>query len=181
MKRYILTGMPGCGKTSIIGALEAKKISVVAEAATDIIFDKQSQGVAEPWRHEKFIDDIVKLQSHRQIKRCDDHSDLQFYDRSPVCTYALSVFLGFKPSLDLMKEIERINKDAIYEKQVFFIDHLGFIENNSVRKITFEDALFFEKIHLESYKKFGYDIIHISRASIAERVRIIFDYIAAPL
>lgn len=51
MRRYILTGTPGCGKTSLIRALEMTGASVVAEAATDIIAYKQMQGVAEPWKN----------------------------------------------------------------------------------------------------------------------------------
>lgn len=44
MKRYILTGTPGCGKTSIIRGLEMSGASVVAESATDVIAYKQMQG-----------------------------------------------------------------------------------------------------------------------------------------
>ena len=99
MRRYILTGTPGCGKTSIIRALEMTGASVVAEAATDIIAYRQMQGVAEPWKNEDFIDYIVGLQKHRQIDLSDKYSDLHFYDRSPICTYALAVYLSFKPSV----------------------------------------------------------------------------------
>lgn len=67
MRRYILTGTPGCGKTSLIRALEMTGASVVSEAATDIITYKQMQGVAEPWKNEDFIDYIIRLQKHRQI------------------------------------------------------------------------------------------------------------------
>lgn len=71
MRRYILTGTPGCGKTSIIRALEMTGASVVAEAATDIIAYRQMQGVAEPWKNEDFIDYIIRLQKHRQIIQSD--------------------------------------------------------------------------------------------------------------
>jgi predicted ATPase len=37
MKRYILTGAPGAGKTAIIRQLELDRFSVVEEAATDVI------------------------------------------------------------------------------------------------------------------------------------------------
>ena len=45
MKRYILTGAPGCGKTSIIHALEMTGCSVVRESATDIISYKKGSEV----------------------------------------------------------------------------------------------------------------------------------------
>lgn len=80
MKRYILTGTPGCGKTSIIRALEMTGASVVDEAATDLIAYKQMQGDLAPWERLKFIDDIIQLQKHRQIDMCSNYSDLHFYD-----------------------------------------------------------------------------------------------------
>ena len=49
MRRFILTGTPGCGKTSVIKALEITGASVVTEAATDIIASQQRQGIENPW------------------------------------------------------------------------------------------------------------------------------------
>ena len=37
MKRYILTGTPGSGKTTILHKLKSQGFRVVEEAATDII------------------------------------------------------------------------------------------------------------------------------------------------
>ncbi|MDB5359232.1 MAG: hypothetical protein JWO51_529 [Rhodospirillales bacterium] len=48
MRRYILTGTPGAGKTSIVRRLEVLGHAVVEEAATDIIALDQVEGIAEP-------------------------------------------------------------------------------------------------------------------------------------
>jgi hypothetical protein len=48
MKRFILTGAPGAGKTAVIRQLELDGFSVVEEAATDIIALEQSHAVSEP-------------------------------------------------------------------------------------------------------------------------------------
>ncbi|HEY6490385.1 MAG: AAA family ATPase [Terracidiphilus sp.] len=37
MKRFILTGMPGSGKTALLRQLELEGFGVVEEAATDVI------------------------------------------------------------------------------------------------------------------------------------------------
>ena len=177
MNRYIITGTPGCGKTSAIRALELTGASVVSEAATDLIAFRQAQGDMTPWKHPNFIDDIVRLQKHRQIDRCEDYSDLHFYDRSPICTYALAIYLGFKPSHILMSEIQRIHKYDIYEKRVFFLKNLGFITNTDARKISFEDSLKFEQIHREAYAEFDYECVVIPAVCIDERVKIILDSI----
>ena len=177
MKRYILTGAPGCGKTSVIRALEMSGVSTVAEAATDIIAYRQSQGVSKPWENIDFIDDVVSIQRHRQMDRSDHYSELHFYDRSPICTYALAKYLNFKPSSDLMQEIERIEKQSIYEKDVFFIDNLGFISNTDARQISFEDSLVFEQLHRDAYQKFGFRCIAIPASSVDYRVKLILEHV----
>jgi predicted ATPase len=167
MKRYILTGTPGCGKTSLIRSLEIQGNCVIEEAATDVIAFEQSLGNKEPWTTPKFIDDIVMLQRQRQLQQTGPN--LQFYDRSPFCTYALALYLNFKPSSLLLEEIERIQSEKIYEKQVFFMENLGFITPTEARQISFEESLKFEKIHEEVYEKFGYVCTKIPLLPLLER------------
>lgn len=170
MRRYILTGTPGSGKTSILQALKHQGYAVVEEAATDIIALEHRRGNLEPWRQPDFIDNIVRLQKQRQMTTATQPHTLQFYDRSPLCTYALSLHLGYPPSPKLLEELERMEREQIYQQQVFFIDHLGFIEPTEARKISFEDSLRFEQIHRETYVAFGYDCLHIAPQPLAERV-----------
>ena len=178
MKRYILTGTPGCGKTSILRSLEVAGYLVIEEAATDVIALRQAQGIAEPWTNPSFIDDITNLQKLRQMRIADVH-EVQFYDRSPVCTYALSVWLGYPISTTLADEMARIKKEQIYQKQVFFIDNLGFCEPTAARKISFEDSLRFEKVHEETYRSFGYECIRVAPRVLSARVEQITRYVSA--
>ncbi len=124
MRRYILTGTPGSGKTSIIRLLETMGYLIVEEAATDIIALEQVQGNAEPWKEASFINKIVALQKQRQVQLSTLPSEVQIYDRSVFCTYALSKYLGYQPSKDTMEEINRIENEQIYHKTVFFIENL---------------------------------------------------------
>ena len=173
MKRYILTGTPGSGKTSIIHELKSQGYEVVEEAATDVIALEQANGDPEPWMQPDFIDKIVCLQKQRQITTSTALCELQFYDRSPICTYALSRYLGYPPSACLLEEMRRIERENIYQKQVFFLENLGFCQPTEARKISFEASLIFETIHAEIYTSFGYDCIKIPPHSLPKRVRSI--------
>jgi predicted ATPase len=178
MKRYILTGTPGCGKTSIIRSLEVAGYVTIEEAATDIIALRHAQGTAEPHTHPAFIDDIVNLQKQRQM-RASVLAEVQFFDRSPLCTYALAVFLGFPISITLADEVERIKEEQIYQKQVFFIENLGFCEPTAARKISFEDSLRFEKVHEETYNSFGYECIRVAPQRLSARMEQITRFVSA--
>ena len=169
MKRYVLTGTPGSGKTVILRQLECDGFSVVEEAATDLIALWQARGVAEPWQDASFVDAVAELQKQRQLRAGHGPGIFQFYDRSPVCTAALAVYLGAPSAGSLKRELDRILSESIYEKQVFFMRNLGFIANTQARRINFEDALRFERIHEETYRDFGFEIVFIEPGTPQER------------
>lgn len=173
MRRFIITGAPGAGKTAIIRQLELDGFSVVEEAATDVIAAAHAQGAMEPWRQPSFIDAIAQLQRDRQIRASCQPDEVQFHDRCVVCTAALAVHLRYPFSPLLTSELERVRKESIYQNRVFLIRNLGFITPTEARRISFEDTLRFEKIHEETYQEFGFELMPVERGSLAERVRAI--------
>jgi predicted ATPase len=173
VKRFIITGAPGAGKTAILRQLELDGFSVVEEAATDVIAAAQAHGTPQPWTHLSFIDAIVQLQKDRLTRATHQPDEIQFHDRSVVCTAALAVYLGFPRSQFLANELERVKKEAIYQHRVFFIRNLGFIMPTEARRITFEETLRFEKIHEETYRDHGFELVSIEPGTLAERVSII--------
>lgn len=179
MRSFIITGAPGAGKTAIIRQLELDGFSVVEEAATDIIAAEQARGTAEPWTHLSFIDAIARLQRDRQLRASHQPDEIQFHDRSIVCTAALSVYLGYPFSPFLSDELERVKKEAIYQSRVFFVRSLGFITPTEARRISFEDAVRFEKIHEETYRSFGFELVSVEPGRLVDRVSTIKAAIAS--
>ena|SRR5580704_5766311 len=179
MQRYILTGAPGAGKTVLLRRLELEGLAVVGEAATDLIALVTAKGVERHWEQPSFIDDILALQIARQRRADAWPDDIVVFDRSPICTWALCEFLGRAPSPGLISEVERIQRDAVYERSVFFVDLLGFITPTEARKITLEESLAFEAVHAETYRRFGYDLVHLPPADVETRFEAVMAQIAA--
>jgi predicted ATPase len=173
VRRFIITGAPGAGKTAIIRQLELDGFSVVEEAATDVIASSHAQGTVEPWRHPSFIDAIAHLQRDRQIRASYQPDVVQFHDRCAVCTAALAVYLGHPFSPFLASELERVKREAIYQNRVFFVRNLGFITSTEARRISFEETVRFERIHEETYRDFGFELVSVEPGSLAERVGVI--------
>ena len=179
VKRLIFTGTPGSGKTSAIKELEKLGYSVIHEAATDIIKKEQANSIQKPWQERGFVDKITLIQKERQM---NSTLNIEFYDRSPFCTYALDKYLAqhknieFTPSPVLLDEVDRCLKNGIYHNKVFFFENLGFIEHTDARKISYQDALIFEQIHLDVYKEFGFDIIMVPKGlTVTQRCEFILE------
>ena len=172
MRRFIVTGAPGAGKTAIIRQLELNGFSIVEEAATDVIAVARAQSISEPWQDPSFIDAIADLQKQRLIRAACRPGDIQFHDRSVVCTAALAIYLGYPFSARLNSELDRI-QEAIYEKRVFFVRNLGFVLKSEARRISFEEMLRFEQIHEETYRRFGFELVPVPSGSLSERLNLI--------
>lgn len=173
MKKFILTGAPGCGKTALIRHLELEGFGVVEEAATDIIAAAQSQGIEEPWRNPQFLETIAGLQRTRQLRASLLPDEIQFHDRSVVCTAALAKYLGLPVPLQLTAELHRITGEQIFDRHVFFLRNLGFVAPTAARRITYEESLRFEKIHEDTYSSHGFALVFIDPAPVRDRVAAI--------
>jgi predicted ATPase len=173
MKRYILTGTPGAGKTAVLRQLELDGFGVVEEAATGLIALWQARGIDQPWTQPWFLDAVAALQAQRQIRAAKLPDAIQFHDRCAVCTAALAAFLGMDVTPGLAQELERIQRDAVYERRVFFLRGFGVVAPTAARRISQEDALKFERLHEETYRRSGFELVFIEPASVMERAKMI--------
>jgi predicted ATPase len=170
MKRFILTGTPGSGKTAILRQLEMDGFGVVEEAATDVIALQQAQGIAEPWTYPAFIGAVADLQRQR-LRRVAD--PVQFHDRSIFCTRALAEYLGFPVSDSVASEMDRIRDEALFDRTVFIVRNLGFVTPTNARRISLEESLRFEQIHQDVYRKAGFNLAWVEPGDLADRVAAI--------
>src|SRR5450631_3044739 len=95
------------------------------------------------------------------------------FDRSPVCTLALSRYLGFAPSGLLEDEVERVVGDNVYESTVFFLRHQGSIQATEARQISFEDSLDFEQLHRQTYRDLWFKLAEVPAVPLTDRVALI--------
>ena len=179
MNRFVLTGAPGSGKTAILRQLELdgfdgpdgiNGLRVVEEAATDVIALEQARGVDEPWQQPDFPETIAALQRRRQLAADRVRADGPvFFDRSPVCTYALALFLGHPVGPVLAGELDRIRDEHVYERRVFFVAGQGFVTPTPARRITPADAARFEELHLKVYRDLGYELVPVEPGALDVR------------
>jgi predicted ATPase len=177
MKRFILTGAPGAGKTSILRALAAGGYAVVPEAATDVMTALLAEEEAEPWADPVFIDRIAALQRQRREAPVRPGVTVQVHDRSAVCTLALARHLGHPVPPVLEQEVAWATGGGSFDRRVFFARLLGFIHPTAVRRISYAESQAFERIHEAEYRRLGFDLVDVPAGTIAERAAAISAHI----
>jgi len=183
LKRYVLTGAPGTGKTTLAHALRQRGHSVVDEAATDVITTQRAQGVDQPWQRPDFLEAITRLQRQRQNAPVSSTVAVQIYDRSPLCTLALARYLHRSVPPLLTEEVARMINEQLYQRRVLLVQPLGFITPTAARRITYQDSLVFHRIHEAVYREHSYELVDVPPASVTERLTLVEKLIAptAPL
>lgn len=163
MKRYVLTGGPGTGKSSIIFALEMQGEHVVREAAEDYIRLRQAQGQAEPWTEPDFQMEILKLQLKRE-------SEVPFAAYRAFIDRGIPDGLAYTtPGTETYNSILRTTLNREKYNGVFLIENLGATEKTDVRREGYEEAIELgEKLELV-YRELGYSPIRIFPGTVSER------------
>lgn len=163
-KKYVLTGGPGSGKSSIILALEQQGEFVIREAAEDYIRFRQAQGQEEPWTEPDFQDRILDLQIQRE-SRIPYYAERVFIDRGLAD--------GLAYAAEGTKTHERIKAETSKTKyeQIFIIELLNEIEKTTIRRENYEEAKTVEDNLYRIYKELDYEPIRINSGPLEERVQ----------
>jgi predicted ATPase len=160
IRRFVLTGAPGAGKTTIAEALKLRGYAVVDEAATHVIGTVPGIEQDTP----RFLRTVLQLQIDREDAQ---HQPVQVLDRSPICTLALAEYLGARPAGELRAAAERHSQ---YQRRVFFVRLLDFIVPTQARRIGLEDARRFERIHADVYRRLGYELVEVPPGPLETRI-----------
>ncbi len=177
VRRYVVTGAPGAGKTVLADGLRRREVAVVAEAATDVIAALQGEGVEEPWAREDFCERIAAVQRDRQLAAVDGSVAVQVFDRSPLCTVALARYLGRPVGPLLAAEVDRVLRAQVYEPVVFFVRPLGFVKPTAARRISYAESLVFERVHEAVYREHGFGLLEVPAAPVVDRVDFVLSRI----
>ncbi len=163
-KKYVLTGGPGSGKSSIILALEQMGEYTVREVAEDYIRYRQAAGVKEPWMEKDFQDKILKTQLKREARIHPDARRV-FLDRG-IHDGLAYVMPGTETYGRIAREAERI----LYDK-IFLIEPLDFTETTETRRENRKEAMVLGYKLEQVYRYYGYTPITIRAGPLEQRVK----------
>ena len=174
-KKYILTGGPGVGKTSVINELREQGFYTNGEVADYLIKrGLETNSNLLPWKDRDGFQRAVLETQLRWEKEFAEDTEIAFLDRGVADGIAYYRIDG----LEAPREITEAARNAKYEK-VFLLEPIEAYENTKVRR---EDAETAKRIHCEierAYRELGYEIVRIPAEPIKQRVSRILESIAA--
>ena len=167
MKRFVLTGAHGCGKTSILLALETLGEQVVREAGSDYQKLERARGNPFPTDRSDFAERIGWLQADRE-RRLVPLGARVFLDRGLPDTLAY----GATFSWPLSREMEALARAARYAA-VFLVEPFGPEWDEIVDAREREDCARLVPKLVAVYRELGHEPIMVPAGPLDERIAFV--------
>lgn len=168
---FVLTGGPGSGKTTLIDALGRAGFATTMEAGRAIIRDQLAIG--GPTTHQSdpavFAELMLAfdIQSYRTAL---EETGPVFFDRGLTELAGYHRMMGMPTPVHFRTAAEKFR----YNRKVFVAPPWPEIfANDSERKQSLDEAVRTHDAVVRIYAEFGYDIVPLPKASVAERVRFV--------
>jgi len=178
VRRYILTGAPGAGKTAVVARMRGEGPSgdvdvlrLVAEPAREILAEQRAGGGRGTPDQDPEL--FVRLLLERSIEKYQAAVGSTLYDRGIPDCIGYAVHLGVDPTAAI-----RATEQHRYHSEVLVLPPWEEIySTDDERKMTFDQSLAFHEELLDGYRQAGYSLLEVPRDSIDRRVAFIRDFL----
>jgi predicted ATPase len=172
---HVLTGGPGSGKSTLIAALAAAGVATSAEVGRAIIKEEMaSGGTALPWvDHLAFAEKMV-------VREVAAHQAALASGETVVLDRGVPDVVGFLNAsrLAVPTHIDAAARACRYNACVFIAPWWADIFTaDAERKQTPDEARATFAIMVETYRAYGYSLVELPRASVAERAAFVIAHL----
>ena len=173
-KRFVVTGGPGTGKTTMILELEKLGFVCMPEVARQIIQEQmRTGGTALPWSDRK---EYARLMLQRSIESYQQTPQLEptFTDRGIPDTLGYARLIALNDDREMRAACDRYR----YASPVFVTPPWEEIyETDSERKQDFAEVVRTFHFLTRTYEECGYTLVEVPQASPKERAMFILGHL----
>jgi predicted ATPase len=176
LRRIVLTGGPGSGKTSLIEALAAAGHATSPEAGRAIIRRQQAiDGQALPWRDRALFAELMLDRDLEAHARAGDADAPVFFDRGVPDVAGYLTLCG--PPVPA--HVERAAHDVRYDRVFIAPVWPEIFGQDAERRQDLDEARRTFDAMAEVYPRLGYDLIELPKAPVAERLAFVLEALRA--
>ena len=172
-KKVVITGGPGTGKTSVIKSLEKQGFICLPEISRQVTLDARKNGIEQLFLTEPLLFSEKLLEGRvLQFHQATSHtSNLVFLDRGLPDVLAYMNYIGDS----YPKSFVETCKKHVYDVVFILPPWEEIYTSDTERYENFEQAIrIHEHLH-NTYEQFGYDLTHVPKGSVKQRVDFILN------
>lgn len=175
IKRIVITGGPGTGKSSIINELLKRGYTCLEEISRQVILDARRDGVDQLFLKDPllFSQLLIKGRQQQYLDALNYDSGLVFIDRGIPDVLAYMDFIGDP----YPEQFVETCKTHVYD-YVFILEPWPeiFTQDNE-RYESFEQAVNIHHYLLNTYQKYDYNLLDVPFDSVENRANHILDFL----
>ncbi len=172
----VITGGPGTGKTTIIDALIEQGYACFPEISRQVTLEAKKQGIEQLFLEKPLLFSELLLEGRRKQHQqaTEDIAELVFLDRGIPDILAYMHYIGDSyPAF-----FDHACREHQYSKIFVLPPWEEIYESDEARYENFEQAkLIFDHL-LETYQKYGYELIEVPRGTVEERIQFILSQLS---
>jgi len=175
MKRILLIGSPGSGKTTILSELGKRGYICFQEVSREIILEAQNRGIKQLFltNPDEFNQ---KLLTGRiaQFDACNDlENNFVFIDRGLPDIIAYNEYINVESSSEALTASEKY----IYDFVFMFPAWKKIFKNDNERYESFEEAIKIQDNLKNTYTKLGYEVCEVPTGDVSDRANYILNVV----
>ena len=174
-KIKVIIGGPGTGKTSIIDALKARGYCCYPEISREVTMEAKKQGIDQLFLEQPllFSELLLEGRKNQYLKALNEPHEVVFIDRGIPDVLAYMHYIGDSyPSF-----FDAACRENIYSEVYILPPWKEIYVSDEARYENYEQSELIHNHLVETYTKYGYNLIEVPKDSLDNRILFILDKI----
>ncbi|MBY0487358.1 MAG: ATP-binding protein [Flavobacteriaceae bacterium] len=169
----VIIGGPGTGKTTIIDGLTTKGYCCYPEISREVTMEAKKQGIEQLFLEKPLLFSELLLEGRKNqfSSAQQEPHNIVFLDRGIPDVLAYMHYIGDSyPAF-----FDQACRDHIYTKIFILPPWEEIYESDDARYENFEQAKLIYTHLVETYQKYGYNLIEVPKGTVDERINYILE------